>query len=191
MTSELDDSTAMVSNYQFITAMSKCLTDAEDFQTSVAAKLLKTQADSSQSMWAHATRDGVTLGDEAAVNDLHNTLSQSESFSLSPAALIQIKERVMKGLGAAIEAKITDSPDEGMSPLFARPWYGFWILLAEKTTGGPKVKGTGSGERVVTAANAVAGFVSSWQMARAAIFLIRMINARSELQTRTSPTSRR
>ena len=43
VTSELDDSIAMVSNYQFITAMSKCLTDAEDFQTSVAAKLLKTK----------------------------------------------------------------------------------------------------------------------------------------------------
>ena len=72
-------------------------------------------------MWAHATKDGVTFGDEAAVHDLHNALSQSESFSFLPAALIQIKERVMKGLGAAIEAKITDLPDEGMSPLFIGP----------------------------------------------------------------------
>ena len=122
-TSELDDSIAMVSNYQFITAMSKFLTDAEEFQTSVAAKLLKTQTDSSQSMGAHETSDGVTFGDEAAVNDLHDALSQSESFSLSPGALIQIKGRVMKGLGAAIEPNITDSPDEGMSPLFTGPWY--------------------------------------------------------------------
>ena len=44
----------------------------------------------------------------------------------------------------------------------------FSILLAEKTTGDPKVKGTGSGEQVVTVANAVTGFVSSWQMAKAA-----------------------
>ena len=87
---------------------------------------------------------GVTFGDEAAVDDLHNALSQSVSFSLSPVALIQIKEVVMEGLGAAIEAKITDSPDEGTSPLFTGPWYRFLILLAEKTTGAPKVKGTGS-----------------------------------------------
>ena len=62
------------------------------------------------------------------MNGLHNALSQSESFSLSPAAPMQVKESVMKGFGAAIEAKITDSPDEGMSPLLAGPWYCFFHL---------------------------------------------------------------
>jgi len=167
VTAEMDSTSARVANYQFIISMAKCLSKAEEFKTCVAAHLMKVQTDSRQSAWAHATRDEVSFETEAAVNDFHNALAKLETFTLSAGALIQIKERVIKGLRGALATKITDSPDDGMSPSFPSPWYRFLLLLSDKTTRVSTVKGIGSGKHVVTVAMAVSGLVAQWQMVNA------------------------